>query len=90
MTSDINTTDDGELQQSKSLSSNLFHIFLYWKFAAKAGLVPGFLRERIGESGVTRRVRRAYSALDSVTGSIMRRHPAARVCLFGYLVRNCK
>ncbi|XP_059481123.1 golgin-84 [Neocloeon triangulifer] len=53
---------------------------------AKAGMMSGFLRERLVDSGMSRRVRRAYSTFDSLAGSLMRRHPLAKICLIAYML----
>ncbi|XP_065343571.1 golgin-84 [Cloeon dipterum] len=53
---------------------------------AKAGMMSGFLRERLVDSNVSRRFRRAYSTFDSVAGSLMRRYPTAKICFIAYLL----
>ena len=56
--------------------------------AAKAR-VPSFLMESPFDTGVTRRVKRAYSSLDAVsirTGVFLRRYPLARILVLCYMV----
>jgi hypothetical protein len=56
--------------------------------AAKAR-VPSFLMESPFDTGVTRRVKRAYSSLDAVsirTGVFLRRYPLARIFVLCYMV----
>ncbi|CAG9855088.1 unnamed protein product [Phyllotreta striolata] len=51
--------------------------------------VPVFMRVSPFDAGVTRRVKHAYSTLDSVsirTGIFLRRYPVARVFVFCYMV----
>ena len=61
--------------------------------AAKAR-VPSFLMESPFDTGVTRRVKRAYSSLDAVsirTGVFLRRYPLARILVLCYMVSvKCK
>ncbi|GFG29421.1 hypothetical protein Cfor_02622 [Coptotermes formosanus] len=56
--------------------------------AAKAR-VPSFLMESPFDTGVTRRVKRAYSSLDAVsirTGVFLRRYPLARILVLCYVL----
>lgn len=51
--------------------------------------VPTFLSESPGDTGVTRRVKRAYSSLDTLgirVGVFLRRYPLARILLIVYMV----
>jgi hypothetical protein len=51
--------------------------------------VPSFLMESPFDTGVTRRVKRAYSSLDAVsirTGVFLRRYPLARILVLCYMV----
>lgn len=51
--------------------------------------VPTFLIETPFDTGVTRRVKRAYSSLDAFsvrTGLFLRRYPLARIFVFIYIV----
>ncbi|XP_021929852.1 golgin subfamily A member 5 isoform X2 [Zootermopsis nevadensis] len=51
--------------------------------------VPSFLMESPFDTGVTRRVKRAYSSLDAVsirTGVFLRRYPLARILVLCYVV----
>ncbi|KAF4526029.1 hypothetical protein B566_EDAN000821 [Ephemera danica] len=55
---------------------------------AKARLVPGSLRERLGlmsEASFPQGMKRAYTAI-GLASSVMRRHPISRMCMAGYLV----
>lgn len=55
---------------------------------AKA-LLPSFLMESPFDTGVTRRVKRAYSTLDAVgirIGVFLRRYPLARIFVLIYMV----
>ena len=50
--------------------------------------VPTFLMETPFDTGVTRRVKRAYSSLDAIsvrTGVFLRRYPLARILVFFYM-----
>ncbi|XP_060537364.1 golgin-84 isoform X2 [Cylas formicarius] len=51
--------------------------------------IPHFLRVSPHDAGVTRRVKRAYSTLDSIslrTGIFLRRYPIARIFMLSYMV----
>ena len=51
--------------------------------------VPTFLIETPFDTGVTRRVKRAYSSLDAIsirTGVFLRRYPLARILVLIYMV----
>lgn len=51
--------------------------------------VPNFLLETPFDTGVARRVKRAYSSLDAVsvrTGVFLRRYPLARILVLVYMV----
>lgn len=51
--------------------------------------VPTFLIESPFDTGVARRVKRAYSTLDSIsirTGVFLRRYPLARILVLIYMV----
>lgn len=57
-------------------------------FLAKAQ-VPRFMIESPFDTGMTRRVKRAYSSLDAVsirTGVFLRRYPFARIFVLCYVV----
>lgn len=54
-----------------------------------ASQVPQFMRVSPLDAGVTRRVKHAYSTVDSIsirTGIFLRRYPIARVIVFCYMV----
>lgn len=52
--------------------------------------VPTLLSENPGDTGVARRVKRAYSSLDTLgirVGVFLRRYPLARILVILYMVR---
>lgn len=80
----VNDTDDGK----KCTTGNDLVSKFFFFFTAKAK-VPHFMLENAFDTSVARRVKRAYTSLDSFglrTGMYLRRYPLLRTILFLYVV----
>lgn len=80
----LNETDDGELHSVWSPQKTMTNTS---NFPAKSQ-VPNFMVENPFDSRVSRRVKRAYSSLDSIgvrLGVFMRRYPLVRILVIVYV-----
>lgn len=83
----VNDTDDGIIL-AIHVNFTISIIIIIFYFIAKAK-VPHFMLENAFDTSVARRVKRAYTSLDSFglrTGMYLRRYPLLRTILFMYVV----
>lgn len=81
----VNDTDDGK----KFVTDNNFVCDLIVFILIAKAKVPHFMLENAFDTSVARRVKRAYTCLDSFglrTGMYLRRYPLLRTILFLYVV----